>query len=261
MYGDPLEPAVFQDSSVQRNDLQQVIYQSVADPELIVKEEPGVYIGDEVPEDLEDFFDRVLKRYSDHANAIRVLHNDFGISSPNYIVSFEQSHDEQGKKTIKTRAGVSRVHGTYFALEHLEGHEHPTWQLEKIPEQVTAATMGNILNYYEAVLEDRVTHYITDLRLGNLAYGRLLGDYKDEVYLFDIEDYRFSDTFRNGYYNAYQAVVGFRYELLAMQEAYGHGFPELEERYTVLFQALYKKHQDTQELRLRPEYRASTEHE
>jgi hypothetical protein len=226
-----------------------------------VREEPGLYIGDETPEDFEDLFDRVIKRYSDHAAAVRVLHNDFGISSPNYTVSFEQGLNEQGKKTIRAWAGVSRVHGTYFALEHLEDYEHVTWQLEKIPEEVTVATMGKLLNYYEAVLEDKVTHYITDLRLGNLAYGRLQGDYKDEVYLFDIEDYRFADTYRNGYYSAYQTVLGFYHEFRAMQEAYGHEFPELEERFSVLFQALYNKHRDTQDSRLRPEYRADTQDE
>jgi hypothetical protein len=210
MYGDPLEKAMFAGREVTRRG----IYQVVNDPELIVRHEELEAAGLN-SEDL-------LAEADQDVRAVRQLDNEFGIRVPNYIVSLEAS-------TAHYLTGMSRVRGTQFIVEGLSGLQPGDWQLDKIPEPVTIATMEKLLGYYEAVIAGEVTRYIADARPGNLIYGRLAGDYQDDVYLVDIEKQYIFDAAEN-ISSAFETVACYDYVFPEMSRAYDKMYPQLAAR-------------------------------
>jgi hypothetical protein len=248
IYGDPLERAVFQGRAVLTGTFDGLYYgpritQSETDPELIVHRDRRRLLFME-GEDDEAFIarkDKLSERYAKHVAAVRELHNEYGIHSPGYIVSFEGGTAVEDSDTpqLEVYVATNRVHGTYFAREHLEDADHPVWQLDQIPEEVTISAMSKIFTYYEAVADGKVSHYLDDIRLPNLIHGRLQGDHEDHLYVFDMEDHRFVDYEPGKSHSSLvDLFVNFSPTLWLIQQAYKNEFPELMEHYGRVYQKL-----------------------
>jgi hypothetical protein len=194
----------------------------------------------------------VIARYSRHALAVRQLDAEFGIRSPSYIVSFEDTTalDDEDRPNVTAYVATNRIHGVYFTREHLAGLAH-SYQLDQIPETVAVTAAERILAYFQAAFNDRVPHVWNDLRFGNLMYGRLQGDYEDDIYSFDLQDGDFYDVSTHGYHNIIGAADNSLVGLKEMTRAYGHNFAELKDACYKLRHDAHVKHGATQNDRLR----------
>ncbi len=227
LYGDSLDPATF----VELNTTQPLkILQLREDPELIVRLDRPYYFRGEQERATEE--ERMSRQYAAFRQSVEFLHRHYGISSPGIVVAYEPVDAHEGRAYTAS----NRVHGKYFAYEHLEGKEHPEYQLEQIPESVTANAFNCLLRYYEDVVDDKVVPFLADLRLGNLMYGRLQGDSEDHLYAYDLEEYYLVDQTTRGYsgvlntINQFRAQSSLQNDLREMKQAYGHDFPEFTER-------------------------------
>lgn len=240
MYGNPVQRARFGGRQVTHGGSfypEQAVHEVIADPELIVRFDGGTSLNN-TPEAIAAHQAKLRETFAKNIQALRVLHNQFGISIPNYVVSFEDPRiaNPQASKEYQYRmrdvmTGMSRVHGVQFFSEHIDGYEHGVSQLNQIPERVTVATMDKLLNYYEAVIAGKVPRYLADQRLGNMVYGRLKDDYRDDVYIIDAEQERYIfDAVEDGMNPAFDTIVRYGEDLADMSAAYGKAYPALARR-------------------------------
>ena len=231
MYGSALEMAKFGDYQIREGHM---VKQLRDDPELVVRlDAHPLFFGDETERLLEE--DRARGHYEGFIRAIRLLHNDYGLHSPNMIVALEQvdSHTKQAY------LGMSKIHGSYFRLEHLNTEaSFMPYQLDQVPRDVTVIAFDSVLRYYEDVTSDKVgADYIGDLRLGNLMYGRQQGDHEDYVYMIDFHSSAFLEKSEDGYNGILHSIQSsarggpkLLTDLAVMKEHYGEQFADFQER-------------------------------